>query len=60
MIPYLILQMLVLIVTIALGGLISAVYFLLAPNMEENQIGGGIVLGKTFTTVLRLKCQIMS
>lgn len=52
MIPYLILQMLVLIVTIALGGLISAVYFLLAPNMEENQIGGGIVLGKTFTTVL--------
>jgi len=45
MIPYLILQMLVLIVTIALGGLVSAVYFLLAPNMEENQIGGGIVLG---------------
>jgi len=45
MIPYLILQMLVLIVTIATGGLVSALYFLLAPNMEENQIGGGIVLG---------------
>ena len=48
MIPYLILQMLVLIVTIAIGGLVSAVYFLLAPSMEESQIGGGIVLGKTY------------